>query len=168
MPFVGYVRPSGTRGTRMDPGGKYNTGNITKIREFFQFMRDVPRTLLNDQLVLTPKNFDRDHAFDDILFETDESERTVFQRFLRLGRPKSLVIPHLDHLFDARNPLIEEFAKDALRSYIPIISLSDDEVPLTPAQMRLWGDQLPFKIMENQSNVHNSIEARFAKFGVKF
>lgn len=166
LPFVGYVRPSGAQRTRLDPvQGKYNVENIAKIREFFQCMRDVPRAVLKE-FVSIPDNFDLNHAFEDILFETDESERTVFNRFLQMERPKSLVIPHFDHLFDARNPVIEKFAKEAVASYIPIISLSDDKYPLTPAQMRLWGDQLPFKIMDNQTNVQNSIKARFAKIGI--
>jgi hypothetical protein len=167
LPFVGYVRPSGSSGTRMDPTRKYNNENIASIREFFRCMRAVPRAVLNDRFVLTPENFDRGQAFQDILFETDESDRSVLQGFLRMASPKSLVIPHFDHLFEDRHSLIEEFARTAIRSFIPIISLSEEKQPLTPALMRSWGSELPFKIMENQTNVQNSIKARFAKLGIE-
>jgi hypothetical protein len=123
--------------------------------------------ILNEKLVLTPDNFDRADAFEDILFETDESERSVFQRFLKMAPPKSLVIPHFDHLFEGRHSLIEEFARTAIRSYISIISLSDEKQPITPALMRSWGTEFPFKIMDNQTNVQNSIKARFAKLGIE-
>jgi hypothetical protein len=83
-----------------------------------------------------------------------------------MEQPKCLVIPHFDHLFDARNPMIEQFAKDALATFIPIICLSDDKQPLTPAQLRFSGDQLPFKIMDNQINVRNSIKSRFSRIGI--
>jgi hypothetical protein len=91
----------------------------------------------------------------------------VLQRFIRRSGPKSLVIPYFDHLFDVRNPTVEQFAKDALKTYIPIISLNDDKQPLTPARVRLWGRELPHRIMDNQINVQNSIISRFDRLKMR-
>jgi hypothetical protein len=151
----------------LDPvDGSYNANNIAGIREFFECMREFPHALLRP-FVPDPTDADFDRAFEDILFETDEGERPVLKRFIRRRGPKSLVIPHFNHLFDARNPTVERFAKTALKTFIPIISLADEKLPLTPALMRLWGDDLPFKIMENQRNVQISIMSRFSRIGIR-
>jgi hypothetical protein len=121
LPFIGYVRASGARRNRMDPElGKSNAGNIKDVREFFECMRDVQRSLLM-QFVPNRIDVDFDHAFEEFLFEEDEGERPVLRKFIGRRGPKSLVVPNFNHLFDERNPTVEMFAKKALKTFIPII-----------------------------------------------
>lgn len=129
-------------------------------------MRDVQRSLLM-QFVPNRIDVDFDHAFEEFLFEEDEGERPVLRNFIGRRGPKSLVVPNFNHLFDERNPTVEMFAKKALKTFIPIISLADDKEPLTPALLAEAGDWLPHKIMGNQINVQNSIKDRFAKLKIK-
>jgi hypothetical protein len=162
LPFVGYVRPSGARSTRLKKGGAHNVANIDRVLTFFAAMREVPRELLEG----FSSSRVNDQSFVEILFEEDEINRPILKQFMARRAKKSLVIPSADHLFDARNPIVEELASRALQVFTPIICLNDNDCPMTLGLMAQWGDSLPFKIMENQENVRRKIESRFAKLHI--
>jgi hypothetical protein len=108
-----------------------------------------------------PANVSSFGNFQNILFETDEEGRDVLKSFVEMPRPKSLVILQRQDLFAGSNQFVDQFVREAVKVYIPILCVDDDQVPLSPSRVRMAGDRLPFFLMDNQCNFRNFVDNRF-------
>jgi hypothetical protein len=100
--------------------------------------------------------------FKEILFERHIEGRPQISFFVKKKRPKSLVVVDEADLFYPENAFVDQFLHDAVKSYIPIICLNDEEYPLSAASIRAAGEQLPFMLMDNQNSVETRIKKRLA------
>jgi hypothetical protein len=162
LPFVGYVRARGALSVRQDRSNAYNKKHIDLIREFFAALKKVPISVFKDFLP-NPEWISQSGHFAEILFESDHDRRPELTKFMKMARPKSLVISTRDDLFEVENEIVNQFAKDAASNYIPILCLDDFDHQLSAAIVRNAGGRLPFLLMENQISFRNLIENRFAQ-----
>jgi hypothetical protein len=98
--------------------------------------------------------------------ETDHDRRPILKTFIGRPRPKSLVFPTKDDLFEVENEIVDRFARIAPRTSIHILCLDDSDHPLSAALVRNAGDKLPSLLMDNAISFHHPIENRFAQLDI--
>lgn len=160
LPLVGYFKARGRLKVRENRRSKYNRDNDAKLLLFFQRVIDAHNRGIDQHTPI----WQRDHnnnVFSEIMFEKSDDGRAELSRFLRMPRPKTLVITTLGDLYEdtVANGVVAEFTAQAAAEppIFPVLCLDQVDYPLTPNRLEamddenfvrhLWGNEMRMREM---------------------